>query len=46
MLLDLGETGLLSVWEEAATSIPGSGGAATLPEFFICCYLSPVSLGL
>ena len=34
MLLDYGDAWLREYREEAATS-PGSGGAATLPEFFI-----------
>lgn len=35
MLLDYGGSWLMSVWEGAATSIPGAGGAATLPVLFI-----------
>ena len=34
MLLDYGSSWLREYREEAATS-PGSGGAATLPEFFL-----------
>lgn len=35
MLLDYGGSWLMSVREEAATSIPGAGGAATLPALFL-----------
>ena len=40
MLLDYGDTWLMSVWEGAATSIPGTGGAATLPVLFISAFRS------
>lgn len=35
MLLDYGDAWLMGNRGEAATSIPGTGGAATLPVLFI-----------
>ena len=39
MLLDYGGSWLMGIRGEAATSFPGSGGAATLPEFFYLLWL-------
>lgn len=40
MLLDYGDAWLMGNWKEAATSILGTGGAATLPVLFLFLLLT------